>query len=159
MGWWPGTGLKRVPAAAMLAALFCCARAPGATQFIGTPYSVALAHINHVGQASTGSTAIRLNHTGGCTLSVSAPQDKGEVLTLGGAGGGGPTLATSYKITGIADQDTDWVDSNAILSRTYTIPPGGGVTDLTLWVQGVAPSNSAPEAGAYTATIVLTVTF
>jgi hypothetical protein len=114
-------------------------------------------HISSVGQACSGSTTLRLWHDGVCTLSVSAPAG-GEVLTLGGAGSGGPTLTTSYKITGFADQDTSWVGSSAFLSRTYSVT-GSGLQNMTLWVQGAPPANRAAEAGAYTAAIVITVTF
>jgi hypothetical protein len=141
----------------MLAALLCCARVLGVTQWLNEPYSFVIpTHIQGVGQSCTGSTALKLTHASPCMLSVSVHTLGNEVLTLGGPGG--PTLTTSYKITGIPDQDTNWVSSSAFLSRNYAVP-GNGVTDMTLWVQGAGPSNSAPDAGNYTATIVLTVTF
>ena len=159
MGWWPGTGVKRVTAAVMLAALLCCARALGVTQWQSLPYSVVMStHIQGLGQSSTGTSPMRLEHDGLCTLSVSVHQLGDEVLTLGGTGAGGPTLTTAYKITGIPAQDTDWVSSSAFLSRTYIIA-GNATENMTLWVQGTAPADSAPEPGNYTATIVLTVTF
>jgi hypothetical protein len=158
MDWWPGTGSTRVPAAAMLAALLCCARAFGQTQWQNRPYAVVMSHIQAVGQVSTGSAPLTLAHDDTCTVSVSVNTPGDEVLTVRGSGGGGPTLATSYKITGIADQDADWLSPGAFLSRHYTM--SGHVTDtLTLSVQGTGPANSAPEAGTYTALIVLTVTF
>jgi hypothetical protein len=160
MGWWPWKGKWRVPAAAMLAALFYCAEILGDTQWEGRPYSVALSgNILGVGQSSTGSSVLTLSHDGACSVSVSVPQAGAEVLTLGGAGGGAPTLTTSYRITGIADEDADWLTSDAFLLRTYTVPGGAGTEHLTLWVRGAAPTNEAPEAGSYSAAIVLTVTF
>jgi hypothetical protein len=159
MGWWPGTGNWRVPTAVMLAALLCCAHLLADTQWQGRPYSVTIpGGIQQVGQSATGTTALTLTHDGPCTFSVSVPQAGAEVLTLGGAGGG-PTLATSYKITGMADQDADWLSSDAFLLRSYSVPGGAGVENLTLWVRGAAPADTAPEAGTYTAQIVLTVTF
>jgi hypothetical protein len=153
MGWQPRIGSNRVLTAAMLAALFCCALALGDTQWQGRPYSVTLAHIQAVGQSSTGSAALTLTHDSQCTLSVSVPQVGDEVLKMGGS-----SLTTSYKITGIADQDADWLSSSAFLSRSYSIP-GSGMEHLTLYVQGAPPPNSAPEPGVYSATIILTVTF
>jgi hypothetical protein len=160
MGWWPRTGKLRVSAAVMLAALFCCAHVLGVTQWQGRPYSVTLSgSIQTVGQSSTGSSVLTLAHDGPCMVSVSAPQVGAEILTLGGVGVGRPTLATSYKITGIADQDGTWLSSDAFLLRSYSVPGGAGTEHLTLWVRGDAPSDQAPEAGSYTAAIVLTVTF
>lgn len=159
MGWWPRNGFKRVPAAAMLAALLCCALSRAATQFQALPYSLTLSHIQQVGGICTGSIPVPLAHDTPCWLTVSAPQSGFEILTLGGGGSGGPTLTTAYKITGIADSDADWLDSTAFTHRTYSLP-GNNLTDtLTLSVKGTAPADAAPEPGDYTATIVLTVTF
>jgi spore coat protein U-like protein len=142
----------------MLATLFCCARAVGAPGWQGRPYAVVMSHIQGVGQPSTGSTQLTLQHDATCTVSVSVNTPGDEVLTVRGSGGGGPTLTTSYKITGIADYDANWLSSSAFLTRWYTL--NGNATDtLMLSVQGTGPANSAPEAGAYTAMIVLTVTF
>jgi hypothetical protein len=160
MGWWPRTGKRRVPAAAMLAALFCCAQVLGVTQWQGRPYSVMLTGgIQAVGQSCTGSSVLTLSHDGPCTINVSVPQGGAELLTLGGAGSGGGTLVTSYKITGIADQDADWLSSDAFLLRSYSVPGGAGTEHLTLSVRGTAPTDRAPEPGNYTAAIILTVTF
>ncbi len=160
MGWWPRTGKWRVPATAMAAALLCCAQVLADTQWQGRPYSVTLAGgIQTVGQTRTGSTAMTLTHDGPCMLSVSVPQNGAQVLTLGGAGGGGPTLTTSYKVTGIAEQDADWLTSDAFLLRTYSVLGGPATENMTLWVRGAAPADQAPEPGNYTASIVLTVTF
>jgi spore coat protein U-like protein len=157
MGWWPWTGVRRVPTAAVLAALFCCALAMGDTQWLGQPYSVVMTdHIRGLGQSSTGSTVLTLTHDSLCTLTVSTPQAGDEVLRQGGPGGA--TLDTAYMITDIAAGDADWVGSTAFLTRSYLIP-GNGTVHPTLHVKGTAPTDRAPEAGTYTATIVLTVTF
>jgi hypothetical protein len=162
MGCWPRKGLLRVSAAVMLAILFC--PAPGgdgalaATQWSGLPYSVTLSsHINAVGQTSTGTRSIFLSHDAACTISVSVAVAGDEVLTLGGSGG--PTLQTYYRLTGMADNDASWLTSTQFLSRTYTTPAGSGMEFLTLRVQGVAPSDKAPPAGNYHASVILTVTF
>jgi hypothetical protein len=158
MGWWPRIGLWRVPAAVTLVALFCCAEAWGATQWVGRPYSVTLvAHIAGAGQTSEGSTTLTLTHDDPCTVSVSVAQAGDEFFRLGGPGG--PTLDTSYKLTGIADQDADWLSPAAFLSRTYNVPGSGLTEHLTLSVRAAAPTTQAPEAGNYQATIILTVTF
>jgi hypothetical protein len=157
MGWWPWTGKWRVSAAVMLAALFCCAQGLGDTTWQGRPYSVTLdGSIQGSGQACTGSSVLTLTHDGACMVSVSAAAGGSQVLARGG---GGPTLTTSYKVTGIADADADWLTSDAFLLRSYAIPGGAGIEHLTLWVRGAAPADQAPEAGSYSAAIVLTVTF
>jgi hypothetical protein len=157
MGWWPWTGLKRVPAAVMLAALFCCARAGGQTQWQNRPYSFTVSGpIQHVGETCTGTSALTLSHDGACTLSVSVTQAGDEVLTQRP---GGPTLTTSYKLTGITDGDADYLSSGAFLLRMYSVPGPAGVENLTLWVRAETPPDQVPEAGDYTATIILTVTF
>ena len=160
MGWSPRNGFRRVPAAAMLTALLCCAGSRAATQFQGAlPYSVTLSHIQQVGGVSTGSTPVPLAHDTPCWLTVSGPQVGFEILTLGGGGSGGPTLTTAYMITGIADSDADWLDAATFRARSYSLP-GNNITDtLTLSVKASAPAGAAPEPGNYTATIILTVTF
>ncbi|HEY4330298.1 MAG TPA: hypothetical protein VGN88_11225 [Phycisphaerae bacterium] len=130
----------------------------GATAFLGTPYSVTMStHITGIGQSFTGSTGMMLEHDTQCTLSISVNTLGDEVLKSTTPGGG--FLTTQYKITGIADGDAAWLDSTTFLSRTYSVP-GNNITDnMTLWVQGTAPPNIAPEAGTYTAAIIITATF
>jgi hypothetical protein len=158
MGWWPWKGKWRVPAAVALTALLCCAPAGGDSQWQGLPYSVSMTAVQRAGQATTGSTTLTLAHGEPCTVSVSAPVAGAQVLTLGGVGSGGPTLTTSYMLTGIASGDADWVPAGNFLTRTYAVG-GTGVATLTLSVKGDPPGGRAAEAGNYTATIILTVTF
>jgi len=110
--------------------------------------------ITHVGQSFSGFSDMPLAHDAQCTVSVSASNGN-EVLK----NAGGNSLTTQYKLTGIADGDATWVDSTSFLSHTYTVPGNNTTTNITLWVQGTAPVDRAPEAGVYTATITLTVTF
>ncbi len=157
MGWWPRTGIRRVSAAVMLAALFCCAQVLGQTQWQNRPYTFAMSgNIQHVGETCTGQSALTLAHDGACTLSVSVTSAGDEVLTQRP---GGPTLTTSYKLTGIADADADYLSAGAFLLRTYSVPGPAGVEHMTLWVKAETPSDQVAEAGDYTATIILTVTF
>jgi hypothetical protein len=157
MGWWPWTGIKRVSAAAMLAALFCCAQAVGGTQWLNRPYSFTTSgNIQNVGAVCTGTSELTLEHDDACTLSVSVFQAGDEVLTQRP---GGPTLTTSYKLTGFADEDADYLSSTAFLLRTYSVPGPAGIEHLTLSVKAETPVDRVAEAGDYTATVIITVTF
>jgi hypothetical protein len=133
--------------------------ASGVTAWVGGPYSVSMSsHINGTaggsGQSVTGSTVLPLSHDTPCTISVSVNTLGDEVLTMGAY-----SLTTSYKLTGIASGDAGWVDSTTFLTHTYAVP-GSNITDnVTLSVKGTAPANTAPEAGTYSATIILTATF
>jgi hypothetical protein len=159
MGWWPRIGLLRVSTAVTLAILFCAARLErtwAANQWDGLPYSVSMSHITGMGQECTGTAALTLEHDGPCTIHVSVLAGGDEQLTLGV---GGPTLETSYMLTGMADQDAAWLPSASFLLRTYNSPPGAGLENLTLHVRGVPPADRAPTAGNYQAAIILTITF
>ena len=157
MGFKPRIGIQMVRAlAASLMVLECSSHSIGATAFVGGPFTVVMTTpITHVGESFSGSSDLPLAHDAQCSVSVSAAAPGSEVLKSAG----GSTLTTHYKVTGIADGDGAWVDSTSFLSRTYTVPGNNITTNLTLWVQGTAPADRAPEAGAYTATVVVTVTF
>jgi hypothetical protein len=114
-------------------------------------------HISSVGQVSEGTKTLTLEHDSLCTIQVSVALGGDEVLTLGGSGG--PTLDTYYMLTGMADQDATWLSAASFLARTYNTPNGAGMETLILHVRGVPPTDRAPAAGNYQATIVLTVTF
>jgi hypothetical protein len=126
-----------------------------ATGWLGAPFSLSIpTHISHLGQVSDGSTILPLEHDTPITVSVSAPAPGTEVLSSGAG-----TLTTSYKITGIAAGDADWVNSSDFLTHSYFLP-GSNITDqLTLWVRAQAPSDRAPDPGSYSATITLTATW
>jgi hypothetical protein len=114
-------------------------------------------HISGVGQISQGTKALMLTHDTPCTIQVSVTLAGDEVLTLGGSGG--PTLDTYYMLTGMDDQDATWLSSASFLARTYNAPGSATTENLILHVRGVPPTDRAPAAGNYQATIVLTVTF
>ena len=156
MGFDPGI-LKSFPQRTIIALALACAWgvADAATGWQGEPFSLSIpTHINHLGQVSDGSTVLPLAHDTPITVSISVSTPGDEVLSSGAS-----TLTTSYKITGIAAGDADWVNSNDFLGHSYFLP-GSNITDnLTLWVRAQAPSNRAPDPGAYTASIVLTATW
>jgi hypothetical protein len=110
--------------------------------------------ISAVGQVRTGSINVAVDHDTTCTLSISGSP----TLTKGSA-----TLTTAYKLTGpgwVTNQDGTWVDATTFLTHTYGITNAGPVTTtLTLEVQATPPPNRAPDAGVYSATVVLTVTW
>jgi hypothetical protein len=150
MGCRPRTGKWRVPAAVTLAALLSCAPVLGDAQWVtAPPYSVTMSNIQHKGQASEGSLELLVSHDAACSLSVTTA----EVLTAGGR-----SLTTSYKITNIANGDTDWVSSTAFIGRNYALP-GSGMKTVILSVKGEAPGGTVPEPGNYSAGVVLTLTF
>ncbi len=122
-------------------------------------YSATLSpNITGVGQVSSDSTVLTLNHDGAATIQASAAQPGDEVLTHQTTS---DTLVTSYKLTGAilgASSDTDWVSSSQFISpaRSYSVE-GVGMSDITFHVRGEAASIRANDAGAYAASIILTV--
>jgi len=124
----------------------------------GQPYSLTMpTHISAIGQASTGSINLPLQHDSACNISVSVAQAGNEVLTHAGQ-----TLTTYYKLTGAAlqgDADATWVTSSDFLTHVYHIASTGPMDTLTLSVKATVPANSAPPAGDYNASIILTVTW
>ena len=156
MGCKPWIGIKMVRAlAVLLSALVCSNHSIGATNWIGGSYTVTMTTaISRVGESFSGSSGLSLAHDTQCSLIMSA---SGGSEVLKSAGGG--TLITHYKLTGVTGGDSEWVDSTSFLTHTYTAPGNNTTTNMTLWVQGTAPSDRAPEAGVYTATITITATF
>ena len=73
----------------------------------------------------------------------------------------GDSLTTSYKLTGpsLRNPDADWVGSQAFVTRTYEVQGDGPASDITLSVRAAATGNRANEAGAYSASVVLTVSW
>jgi hypothetical protein len=156
MGFDPGK-IRTLLQLAIIALASTCAGtwALAATGWLGAPFSLSIpTHINTLSQISDGSTILPLEHDTPITVSVSVPAPGTEVLSCGSF-----SLTTSYKITGIASGDANWVNSSDFLTHTYFLP-GSNITDqLTLWVRAQAPSDRAPDAGTYSATITLTATW
>ena len=149
-----GTNLMR---AAVVASAICWAAgvAQGGASWLAQPYSVSIpTHISGTNQAVSASTDMMLQHDVACSIVVSVGLGN-EVLTLNGR-----TLTTAYKLEGthLSDSDTDWVGSATFITKTYHVL---GTVDSTikLSVQATAPSNQAPDAGAYTASITLTASW
>jgi len=129
----------------------------GGASWAGQPYSVTMpTHITALGQSFNSSSNLTLQHDVSCSIGVSVAQAGDEILTNGGA-----TLTTSYKLTGAGLQNGDagWVASTAFLAHTYNVPSTGPTDIVTISVKADAPADHAPEAGAYTASIILTVSW
>jgi hypothetical protein len=94
-----------------------------------------------------------LDHDTPCTLGVSVASSGDEVLRKGSA-----TLTTAYMLTGptVPDGDTGWVSSADFVTRVYTVVGTGSADPITLSVKGTAPGQTAPDAGQYTAAVILT---
>lgn len=142
----------------LLAGVFCVGGlALGGANWVGQPYSLSIpTHIAASGQTVNGSLLLTLQHDVSCSVVISVAQPGNQVLKRGGQ-----SLVTAYKLTGAAlsDGDADYLASDAFIARTYHLPGTGPSDALTLWVQGTAPSGQALDAGAYTSTIVMTVTW
>jgi hypothetical protein len=155
-----GTNLMR---AAVVVSAICWAVgvAQGDAGWVGLPYlPVSIPNINRTNQVPVEASTIppmTLQHTVACDIVVSVALPGNEVLTLGGLGG--RTLTTAYKLTGeLSTPDGAWVGSATFIGRTYPVV-GGPNSVITLSVQATPPSNQAPDAGTYTASITLTVTW
>jgi hypothetical protein len=122
----------------------------------GEPFSINMPHINHGGQVRTDSVGLTLLHDASCSIEISIAQAGDHILKSGGS-----TLATSYKLTGPAllDGDANWVAADDFLLHTYHIPGSGPVDTLTLQVQAAPSNGGAPDAGTYSASLVVTVTW
>jgi len=117
-------------------------------------------HITGLGQTCTDAIVLVLNHDGAAAIQASAAGAGDEVLTHQTTG---DTLATSYKLTGAAlgaSSDADWVAADQFISpaRSYSVE-GVGPSDITFHVRGEAAPARANDAGTYTASIILTVTW
>ncbi len=132
----------------------------GALGWQASPYTVTIAtHFTGTSQAQSGSTVMTLKHPQPATIQASVVTAGDEVLTSSSS----DILVTSYQLTGAAlggTADTGWVASSAFIlpARSYTTV-GAGPSDITISVQGVSAANRANDAGAYTATIILTATW
>lgn len=150
-----------VLAAAAVAVGAVCGSASAITGWAQPEYTATPApHITGLGQACTDAIILVLDHDGVAAIQASAIQPGDEVLTHETTG---DTLATSYKLTGAAlgaSSDTDWVASAQFIlpARSYSVE-GVGPSDITFHVQGEAAAVRANDAGTYTASIVLTVTW
>lgn len=151
-------GSKRLCAVAGLAALlWACQQAHGGVTWVGQPYQLTMpTHITTRGQFFVGSINLPLDHDVPCTLRVSVASPGDEVLTRGTS-----TLTTTYKLSGpqIPNSDPDWVNADTFLAHVYTVLGTGTPDTITLSAKGTAPALSAPEAGDYTASLILTVSW
>ena len=103
---------------------------------------------------------LTLNHDGAATIQASVQVSGDEVLTSTSTS---DTLATSYKLTGAAlgaSADGDWVSAAAFIApeKSYTVE-GTGPSEITFWAQGISTADRANDAGTYTGSIILTVTW
>jgi hypothetical protein len=141
----------------LLAVLGAASWPCAAASWSGQPYSVVIpTHITGRGQSvSDSSTVVSLAHTESCNIIISAPGGT-QTLKLGSS-----TLATYYKLTGLglSNGDSDWVPADIFAAKSYHIPGVGPGDDMTLSVKGVAPADTAPAAGVYSASITLTATW
>ena len=131
--------------------------ARGEASWKSQPYSLAIpTHISALGQTIEGFVELILQHDAPCTLAVSVSGAGNEVLTLNSA-----TLTTSYQLTGacLQNPDTTWATSTHFLTHTYNVTGTGPPYAIILWAQGIAPSDQAPDAGIYSAAIVLTASW
>ena len=117
-------------------------------------------HFNHTVQQHAGSVTLTLEHTQGVTLTVAAAGAGKEVFTCQSPGSS-DTLVTKYKLTGAdlgAAADSQWVGSSDFISpsRSYPLPYTDGVSQVTLQAQGTSSGNRANDAGAYSASLVIT---
>ena len=144
----------RLLAAVIAAGSAACGAAFG-VGWAGKPYSVAIpTHFTARSQALSGSVGMTLDHNNG-SIQASVAQAGNEVLS-----GAGDTLATQYMLTGarLQNGDSSWVGSSAFLTKTYSVL-GADVSTVTLSVRGTSASNRANNAGAYSASIILTYTW
>lgn len=145
--------------AVVVSGLICAAGglALGGANWSGQPYTLAVPDpITGAGQARSGSLVMTLDHDTPCTITLSVEKAGDEVLASAG-----DTLATSYKLTGAALQngDAEWVDSSTFLTRNYSVPGPGPVDTMTIWVRAAASSGRATNAGAYSASVILTASW
>lgn len=149
-----GIQFKRA-AGAVAAALCAVGLAHAGASWVGQPYQISIpTHITQCGQSITGSVVMTLDHDTPCTLGVSVASSGDEVLKKGGS-----SLTTAYMLTGptVPDGDTVWVSSSDFLSRVYTVVGTGSADPITLSVKATAAGQTAPDAGQYTAAVILTV--
>jgi hypothetical protein len=141
--------------AAMAVVLWTCglALAAGWSPSSG---QITLPNIIGCGQPVSGHVDMTIDHFEDCALSVWVDIAGHEVLKNGAA-----TLKTSYKITGVrvTGSDANWVSSDDILTRFYTVTGTGPTDTVSVYVQAEAPGPAAPPAGDYTAKIIIRATW
>jgi len=137
-----------------------CYQAGAATGWAQANYSATVAtHFGAVAQAQSTSEVLVLNHDGAATIQASVVSAGDEVLTSVTS----DSLTTSYKLTGAVlggTADGDWVASADFIhaSKSYSVT-GVGPSNITFWVRGASAANRANDAGAYTGSVILTVTW
>ena len=137
-----------------------CTYALGVTGWVQPEYTVTITtHFSSTSQSRSGSTVLTLNHDGAATIQASVAVSGDEVLTASSS----DTLTTSYKLTGAAlggSADGDWISSSAFIlpEKSYSVE-GTGPSEITIWVQGISAADRSNDAGAYTGSIILTVTW
>jgi spore coat protein U-like protein len=139
------------------ALLWACSQALGAAAWVGQPFQLTMpTHITAAGQSFIGSINLTLDHDAPCTLAVSVASSGDQVLKRGAA-----ELTTFYKISGpqVSNSDGDWVGADEFLTHIYTVMGSGAADTITLSVKGTAPALSAPDAGDYSASLILTVSW
>ena len=130
------------------------------TEWVDKTGAITLApNLSGTSQTCTGSVSLTLNHDGRATIQASVTTSGDETLTSSSS----DTLTTSYKLTSQAfagDDDKTWVAAADFIlpTRSYRVV-GGGPSEVVLEVQGISAANRANDAGAYTGSIVLTVTW
>jgi len=161
-------GISRTasPAAAGLGLLvvsLCLAAAGLGAEWTSAGYNLQIqTHFNQTGQQHAGSVALTLEHTQNVTLTIAANGAGKEVFTCENPGA--DTLLTRYKLTG-ADlggaADSEWVGSSDFINpgRSYPLPYTDGVSQVTLEAQCTSSDNRANDAGAYSASLVITATW
>jgi hypothetical protein len=139
------------------ALLWACSQTLGAATWVGQPFQLTMpTHITAAGQSSIGSINLTFDHDAPCTLAVSVASSGDEVLKRGAS-----ELTTFYKISGpqVPNSDADWVVADEFLTHIYTVLGSGAADTITLSVKGTAPALSAPDAGGYSASLILTVSW
>lgn len=123
--------------------------------------SITIGNITAVGQTKNNNTNITVwsNDTNGVTIAVTAGDANAGVLTAGG----GDTLQTDYQLTGadLAAPDGGYIGSGVFIGKSYTLNYNvarTGAYTINLAAKATAPAARAPEAGAYTCDVVLTLT-
>ncbi len=143
-----------------LVSFIACAYALGATGWARPEYTATVStHFSGASQAHSGSTVLVLNHDRAATIRVSVATAGDEVLTSVY----NDTITTSYKLTGTAlggSADGDWVSSAAFISPAHSYSVEGvGPSEITIWVRGICAADRSNDAGAYTGSVILTVTW
>ena len=159
-------GLRHSGARILLAALLAALpavhsrQASGAYGWAQPEYSVTIAtSLARVNDAQAGSSVLTLNHDAPVTIQASATTAGSEVLRSASS----DTLITNYMLTGAAlgeTADADWVSSATFVSpqKSYSVQ-GTGPSEITIGVRAQTALTRANDAGAYTGSVTLTVTW